>query len=698
MAYCPNPNCPEPQNPLVANFCQACGTSLTLLDSHNTNRYQLISLLGQGGFGRTFLAERLSSDTNRATSPCTIKQIYNNSLAGEADFQTEAERLRKLGEHLQIPALLTAVENELGQFLVQAFVPGNNLAKQIEIDGPWTETQVRSLLKSLVPILQYVHSFDIIHRDIKPANIVLATDKNLLPMLVDFGAAKWVRKAPAKTVIGSAGYAAPEQSIGQATFASDIYSLGLTCLHALTGMHPFALYSAAEDRWVWRDYLPQPIEPRFAQLLDQMVAPSLQQRYESMDQVALDFQFSRNPLLHAPKQLLTRAKQSVTPLTNALQGQANALPERPVIASAPQSWQRRHRLTQPIGLTQAIAISPIRLAATDPIFATAGTDGAVRLWHLPSGQLIHTFHRRRLMGNGHTAEITALQFHPDGRALYSACADGTIKEWDSAERCLLNTLPTVGWTPTALAITPGGDQLISPYSDGQIILWDIATLRPVAQLTQHQKSVNAIDISARGDLLASASDDGMIKLWRYPRETGPRLAKTIHLKPHKDRKKGVGRQALGGQTFRTPTFKGRLFGEQAIGQQGAIAIALHTPSSPSKSSPSQQQLIAATTTGSVQCYTLDEQLTPSEPTLFYQSPMPITAFALSNDGTLAIGSEDSVLTLWNIATGECVAKLPHDWGLVAIAFSTDSQTLISTSADEVISIWQRDPSVSLSIS
>ncbi len=652
MAYCLNSVCPQPRNPSTANFCQACGTQLTL-----AGRYRLKSLLGQGGFGRTFLAEDLTAEGENP-SRCVIKQIYGNSL-DEESFHSEAERLRQLGEHPQIPRLLAAIENELGQFLVQEFAPGDNLEQQVEADGPWSETQVRSLLTSLTPVLEYVHSFDIIHRDIKPANIVLkgalrdnstGSGTQNLPMLVDFGAAKWVRLAPAQTVIGSAGYAAPEQSMGQATFASDIYSLGLTCLHLLTGIHPFSLYSAAEDRWVWQDYLSQPVEPRFAQVLNQMVVRSLQQRYESIDQVALDLQFSQNPLIYAPKQLLTRAQKSIPALRNALQ--KNVLQSdrtdpsaRPIVVTAPQTWQRRYRLTQPIGLTKALAISPQR-----PIFATAGSDGAVRLWHLPSGQMIHTFHRRRLMGEGHSAEVTALQFHPDGRALYSASSDGTIKEWDSAERCLLNTLSTAGWIPTALAVTPDGIQLISPNSDGQIVLWDIATLMPVVRLSQHQQRVNGIALSTQGNLLASASDDGTVKLWRYQQDR-PQLAKTI-----------------------------------SLSGKGAIAALLHTP----EQRRPDQQLVIATSTNEVQLYSLDNQLNSAPPAVFYQSASPITALALSSTGYLAIGSEDRMLTLWRLRTGDCVAKLAHDWGVVAIAFSADSQTLITASADEVISIWQRD--------
>ncbi|PZO57652.1 MAG: hypothetical protein DCF15_06600 [Phormidesmis priestleyi] len=687
MAYCFNPDCPDPQTPdpqmpdqqtsvstslPVAKFCGHCGTPLTL-----AGRYQMIELLGQGGFGRTFLAQQLSTETNAAAVRCVIKQLYPQASSAEVSFQAETARLKKLGEHPQIPALLDAIENEYGQFWVQALAVGSHLAAQVEKAGPWNETQVRSLLKSLIPVLQYVHSFDIIHRDIKPANIVLADPATQrgkpLPMLVDFGSAKWVRRHPATTVIGSADYAAPEQSMGQATFASDIYSLGVSCLYALTGISPFSLYSAVEDDWVWRDFLPQPIEPRFAQVLDQMVARSLQQRYESMDQVALDLQFSQNLLRYAPKQLLSKAKDLSVPLrslnpfkkTNLLQPlqalrkslQPSALSSQPapVIVSAPQVWQRRDRLTRPIGVTQALAISP----SADPsrsIFATGGTDGALRLWHLPSAQLIHTFHRRRLIGDGHSDTITALHFHPDGRALYSASSDGSIKEWDSAEHSLLNTLPTGGWTPTALSVTADGAQLISPNTDGQIVLWDIATLMPVAQLAQHQRRVNAVALSERGDLLASASDDGTVKLWRY-RRGAPQLAKTISLQHKREERR-------------------------------AIALALHNNSS-GNTSATTVELIVADSAGTVQIYPLDAELNPGQATLLHASPSPITALALSADGTLAIGTEDPIVTLWRVDTGDCVAELAHDWGMVAMAFCRDGQTLIAASADEVISIWQK---------
>ncbi|MGB3787483.1 MAG: serine/threonine-protein kinase [Phormidesmis sp.] len=709
MIYCPNPVCPNPQNPAAASFCQACGSLLTVGD-----RYRLTSLLGQGGFGRTFLAMRLTSDAQadqRQASLCVIKQIYQSSprlqsggssSSFDSSFNAEAGRLRKLGEHPQIPRLLEAIASEQGHFLVQEYAPGQNLQQQVDADGPWAEDRVRSLLKSLLNVLQYVHSFQIIHRDIKPANIVsrsgLAHDKDRResapsPMLVDFGAAKSVRHSEAKTVIGSAGYAAPEQSMGQATFASDVYSLGLTCLYLLTGLHPFELYSAVEDRWVWQDYLPTPVDSRFAQVLNQMVARSLQQRYSSMEQVALDLQFSQNLLVKGSQEIITRAKESAPGLKNILISEGSTALKRlwsegqsrfsgrfsrrfseafskatisPAMVTRSQTWQRQHRLAPDIGLVKSLSVS-----SAGQIFVSGGVDGAVRLWQLSTGQLVHSFARRLLVGTGHAAAVTALAFHPDGRALYSASEDGTMKEWDSTQRCLLNTMPTAGWTPTDLLVTPDGTQLISPNSDGQIVVWDIETLLPSERLTQHQKRVSAVAISQPGDLLVSASDDGTVKLWKRQRVEGKwrfQLAKSLSVVQPQDGK-----------------------------PVGAIALTLQTFSAASSRSSDQTSLgvghrLIVATASEVLLYSLDEQLETAAPVTLYRSRYSISAIALSQSGYLAVGSEDRNLTLWDMETGDCVAKLAHDWGMEAIAFSPNSQTLITASTDEVISIWQREAS------
>ena len=236
----------------TAKQCECCDQPLLL-----KNRYRAIALIGQGGFGRTFKG----IDTAQAAKTyCAIKQFWvhpnSHTHTKAADlFRQEAQRLDALGAHRRIPALLDYVTQEKGQFLIQEYVQGVTLAQQLAIEGPWPETEVRQLLQEMLVLLQTVHEqHKIIHRDIKPENIIRRGKDGAL-MLVDFGAAKLVSETTlgmTGTVIGSAAYTAPEQVRGKAVFASDLYSLGVTCIHLLTQVPPITLFDSGENAWVWR--------------------------------------------------------------------------------------------------------------------------------------------------------------------------------------------------------------------------------------------------------------------------------------------------------------------------------------------------------------------------------------------------------------------------------------------------------------
>ncbi|NET59093.1 MAG: protein kinase [Symploca sp. SIO2E6] len=315
MTYCLNPSCQSPQNPDGTKFCLSCGTKLLLRD-----RYRGIKPLGQGGFGKTFLAV----DEDKPSHPyCVIKQFLpqtqstqNLQKAAEL-FNQEAVRLDELGQHLQIPELLAYFSQEKQQYLVQEFIQGRNLAQELATKGTFDEAQVRAILKDLLPVLQFVHQHQVIHRDIKPENIISRSESNVRTggvkgqlVLVDFGAAKLATGtalARTGTVIGSAGYAAPEQAIGRAVFASDLYSLGVTCINLLTQMHPFDLFDTSEGVWVWRDVLSSPVSDALSRILDKMIASPVNQRYPSAAEVMSDLQ------VPMPVRLARKPPQPVKP-------------------------------------------------------------------------------------------------------------------------------------------------------------------------------------------------------------------------------------------------------------------------------------------------------------------------------------------------------------------------------------------------
>jgi formylglycine-generating enzyme required for sulfatase activity len=289
MSYCINPTCPAPaKNSPTTNFCISCGKKILLKD-----RYRAEKLLGQGGFGKTFKAV----DEDQPRKPfCVIKQFsFQSNKPKHREmalklFYEEAQHLEALGKHDQIPELLAYFDIEGEPYLVQQFIDGQDLEQELETSGTFNQTQIRELLESLLPVLDFLHnqSIPIIHRDIKPANIIRRQiDRQLI--LVDFGAAKQATQtilAQTGTVIGSPEYTAIEQARGKPVFASDIYSLGITCIHLLTDVSPFDLFDMNRDAWIWRDYLvDNPVDEKLGKVLDKMIANSLPQRYRSATEV-----------------------------------------------------------------------------------------------------------------------------------------------------------------------------------------------------------------------------------------------------------------------------------------------------------------------------------------------------------------------------------------------------------------------------
>ena len=217
---------------------------LNLLD----NRYRVTSVLGSGGFGETYLAEDTKMPSKRRCVIKQLKPVADNPQMYELlqqRFQREAAVLETLGEESRYIPKLYANFTENGLFyLVQEWIDGLTLSEAVESNGKWNEDTVRKLMVSILRTLIYVHDRGIIHRDIKPDNIILRAGE---PVLIDFGAVKETLNIITvpnsgqqvhSIVIGTPGFMASEQAAGRPFFASDLYSLALTAIFALTGQYP----------------------------------------------------------------------------------------------------------------------------------------------------------------------------------------------------------------------------------------------------------------------------------------------------------------------------------------------------------------------------------------------------------------------------------------------------------------------------
>ncbi|MEM7769020.1 MAG: serine/threonine-protein kinase [Cyanobacteria bacterium P01_E01_bin.6] len=258
------------------------------------DRYKVIRPLGRGGFGVTYLAQ----DTSLPSQPlCVIKQLspkVNDEKVLEKArerFAREAKILSQLGSHSQIPRLLSYFEHSSEFFLIQEYVKGNNLAKEMKLSGPLTELEVKSFLEELLPVLDYVHQNRVIHRDIKPPNIIRCKSDGRL-VLIDFGAVKDEislagdnpHQADTTQFVGTVGFAPPEQLALRTTFASDIYSLGVTCLYLLTGKPPLEFdYDPATGVILWQNDVE--VSDYFSQVLSKMIKIAPGDRYSSVEEL-----------------------------------------------------------------------------------------------------------------------------------------------------------------------------------------------------------------------------------------------------------------------------------------------------------------------------------------------------------------------------------------------------------------------------
>jgi serine/threonine protein kinase len=250
-------------------------------------RYQLQRILGRTSGRETWLAQDLSTQ-----SAVVVKLLVQNPQLQWQDiklFEREATVLQNL-QHPKIPRYRDAFQTEPSQTsnaiwfgLVQDYVPGVSLQKLLDHHGKLTEKQARTIAIATLQILIDLHELNppILHRDLKPSNLLLGNDKQIY--LIDFGAVQNRAKAERSTmtVVGTYGYTPLEQFRGQTVPASDLYALGATLIHLLTGIAPSDL-PQKQLRLQFGDRVT--LSPSFRRWLEIMVEPALEHRFSTARQ------------------------------------------------------------------------------------------------------------------------------------------------------------------------------------------------------------------------------------------------------------------------------------------------------------------------------------------------------------------------------------------------------------------------------
>lgn len=298
-------------------------------------RYAIRSTIGQGGMGRTYLAQ----DLERFNETCVLKEFIPPQDSLEVSekakelFRREASVLYQI-RHPQVPEFRATFESEGRLLLVQDYVEGKNyrnlLLDRLKSGQTFSENEVFALLQMLLPVLSYLHNHNIIHRDISPENLMLRSLDNL-PVLIDFGVVQETNAKlnsqmgiPSSTVAGKAGYAPPEQlQSGNAYANSDLYALAVTSIVLMTGREPSELFDSINLAWNWQQYAN--VNPAFARVINQMLSYKPANRYRSADEVMQALQIAQASFSGAKTYVVGRPVPANV---------AASIPQRTVLAGA----------------------------------------------------------------------------------------------------------------------------------------------------------------------------------------------------------------------------------------------------------------------------------------------------------------------------------------------------------------------------
>lgn len=638
MTICLNPDCPYPENSDETQYCQSCNVQMISL---LRNRYRVQKVLSdEGGFGRTYVAK----DVDKLDELCVVKQLAPKAQGTWAVkkavelFEEEAKRLQELGKHPQIPTLLAYFEQDHYMYLVQEFIDGQNLYEEFNQQGIYSENKIKELLLYLLPVLEYIHQQNVIHRDIKPQNIMRRQSDGKL-ILIDFGASKQLTasvRTKLGTTIGTPGYSPLEQmQDGMASPSSDLFSLGTTCFHLLTGVPPVKLWAEHGGYgWVtsWRVHLKHPLGKELGNVLDKLLKKDKDERYQSASEVIAQL----TPLTNTG----TASKPNHKLRNGIIAGSAIALLGIGGVFYITNSTSKPSTSSQTAPIKtlngHSQVVSSIAMSSEGTTLVSGSYDTTVKLWNWKTGKETDT-----LEVNG--GSIHAVAISNDGKILAVGTGNNTIKLWDLTTKEEIGTFTGHTSAVKSLAISADGKTLAGGSFDGNIKLWNVATKEETDTFIGHSDSVESLAFTSDGQTLVSSSADKTIKVWNL------------------DTLKEI--RQLGGH-FATVW---------------SIAI-----------SPDDKTLASGDANGTVKLWNLN---TGQEIRHLVGHSFSVNYVTFSPDGkSLASGSSDETIKLWNISDGELIRTLMgNSKEVTSVAFTPDGKSLASSNTDGIISIWQVTP-------
>jgi hypothetical protein len=619
-------------------------------------KFEILARLGQGGMGTVYRARDPVLDRMVA-----LKTVAQGALA-QGDALPRFRREAQAAARLQHPSIVTIYE--LGEvqgtfYIAMELLEGMDLSEAMLPASRLSLDQKLRVMAEVCRGLDYAHRRGVVHRDIKPANIRLLPTGSV--KIVDFGIARLGESQLTQTglVLGTPSYLAPEVLAGgRVDHRTDIWSVGIVLYELMAGKRPFTgptfaslAYNIVHEPLPALDARSLGVPAAIAEILSQALHKDPDRRYATIADMAAGLELvggrpATDPgSYEAAVRLRDEAMGLGPPTASTMDLPLVPLDTPPPTAARPRGASAFREIAtfgEPPG-AQTAALSPVR-----DVLATAGADGAIRLWDLESrnreGVLRSELHRR----TGHDARALCVAFSPDGMLLASGHVDGAVHLWDLSR----------------------GDE--------------------VAVRLKHEALVGAVAFSPDGAMLASGGMDSNLKLWDVGAALAGEARRELHRQPS-----GVtaltyavgGASILSGHVSRVLRLADAATGRLQSTLRGPGAqINLLWPA------PDGRRVAAASHDRTIRIYDIDARRPEGVLTGLRR---PATSLCFFPDGArLAAVSLDNAIFIWDVVAGDTQAASPTTtlWGqsqdsFAAVALYGDGDRFVAALADGRIRLW-----------
>lgn len=506
--------------------------------------YQLVRILGRGGFAEVYLGEHVHLGTTAAI------KVLQTQLAREEQehFLAEARLVARL-RHPNIIRVLDFGLEDAVPFLVIEYAAGGSLRERYPKGSCLSAYEILPSVKQITAALQYAHDQQVIHRDVKPENMLLGQHDEVL--LSDFGIAlltRSVRAQRTQEVVGTAAYMAPEQIQGKPQPASDQYSLGIVIYEWLCGSVPFqGSFTEQCSQYLFapppplHDKIPD-ISPAIAAVVEKALAKDPHQRFPTVQELTSAFEEAckeeqptvsalpptvRRHASFAPTRYPNGTPPATTPPVDivplpatqpvpAVQEEAGELPAIPPSTSVASRGLSRRVVLVGLGGSGLVVVGGLSWFLLNQ-HSRSSSSSSARFTAPPSPSTSsHPLGTTLLTYHGHTGAVYAAAWSPNGQYMASGSGDTTVRVWNTStgdtlttyhgHSGLFNAVFSIGWSPHESLIASGG-------ADKTVQVWDAATGNRLTLYSEHTARVLAVAWSLDAKYVASGGADTTVRVW-----------------------------------------------------------------------------------------------------------------------------------------------------------------------------------------